>query len=157
MPEKNLGGRPLKLKFESKEELDEAIEKYFDSCLKPKTIVGEVDGVPTLIEVKDREGNVVMEQVKPYTMSGLAYALGITRETLLEYKEREMFSDSIKRAKARCEQYVEEALFDKGKSNGARFNLINNYAKWKEKSEVDSNVNVKTYENLLEEVQGDEY
>jgi hypothetical protein len=156
--EKNPGGRPLKLQFKSKEELDKAIEEYFDGCQKPKTVIKDVEGVPTEVEIKDAEGNPIMEQVRPFTMSGLAYALGITRETLLEYADRDMFSDSIKKAKARCEQYVEEALFDKGKSNGARFNLINNYSRWKDKTEVDTNVNANVnYENMLKEVEGDEY
>ena len=49
-------GRPLK--YKTAEELDKAIEQYYADCQK---------------------------QMRPYTMSGLAVALGIDRKTLLNY------------------------------------------------------------------------
>src|SRR5688572_15029963 len=82
----------------------------------------------------------IMTEQRPYTMSGLARALGLSRQALLEYSERDEFGDSIAAAKQRCEEYAESQLFGPY-ANGAKFNLINNYRgkhqDWAEKSEVD--------------------
>lgn len=108
MSEKNKVGRPPK--FSSVEELEEKIEKYFKDC--------------------DEKGD-------PYTMTGLALALDTTRETLLDYKDKDEYSYSIKRAKTRCEAYAERHLFN-GKNGvvGAIFNLKNNYSRWVDKQEI---------------------
>lgn len=101
-------GRPLK--FQSVEELQEKIEEYFSKC---KT-----------------------EGKKPI-ISGLALHLDTTRETLCDYRDKDEYSYSIKRAKQRCEAILEENLVE-GKVNptGTIFNLKNNYG-WKDKTEQD--------------------
>lgn len=102
------GGRPLK--FQTVEQLDSMIEEYFSYCDIEK---------------------------KPYTITGLALWLDTTRETLLDYQERPEFSDTIKRAKSKCENWVEEnALMNKINATTAIFNLKNNYG-WKDKTEQD--------------------
>lgn len=104
-------GRPLK--FQSVEELQEKIEEYFSKC---KT-----------------------EGKKPI-ISGLALHLDTTRETLCDYRDKDEYSYSIKRAKQRCEAILEENLVE-GKVNptGTIFNLKNNYG-WKDKTEQDVDV-----------------
>jgi len=103
-------GRPPK--FESVEQLESLIESYFINCDQEK---------------------------RPYTITGLALWLGTTRETLLDYKEKPEFSDSIKAAKSRCENWVEEgALMNRVNATSAIFNLKNNYG-WKDKTEQDIN------------------
>jgi hypothetical protein len=81
----------------------------------------------------------VLTEQKPYTMSGLARALGISRQALLDYSEREEFLDSIAMAKQRCEEYAESQLYGPY-ANGAKFNLINNYRgkyqAWADKQEL---------------------
>jgi hypothetical protein len=105
------GGRPLK--YKSVKEMQNAIDKYFDEC--------------------DREN-------RPYTVSGLAYALGTNRQTLINYEDKEEFIDTIKRAKARIECYNEELLYSKdAPTAGVIFNLKNNYG-WKDKQEIEANV-----------------
>lgn len=103
-------GRPNK--FKSVEEMEQAIEEYFNYC--------------------DENG-------KPYTISGLAYALDTNRQTLLDYQEKDEFSDTIKRAKAKIERFVEERLFVGSNTAGVIFNLKNNY-NWKDKQEIDAEV-----------------
>lgn len=126
-------GRPLK--FESPEELQEKIEEYFNSCWRQK-----VDMFGNPVYIKDKEGKKTDEQVmvqfRPYTISGLAVALDTTRETLMDYEEKDEFSDTIKRAKEMCHAYAEEQLFVGKNPTGAIFNLKNNYG-WKDKSETD--------------------
>jgi len=110
-------GRPLK--FKTVEELDIKIQSYFDSCFEEV-----VDG-----EVKKKN------QIKPLTITGLAIFLDTSRDTLLDYKEKPEYSDSIKKALAVCENYAEEKLFGNNVA-GVIFNLKNNYG-WKDKTEQD--------------------
>jgi hypothetical protein len=88
-------GRPLK--FQSVEELQKKIDAYFAEC-----------------EVKE----------EPYTITGLALALGTYRQTLINYEGKEEFMDAIKSAKTRVEQYAEKKLFSSTPS-GAIFALKN--------------------------------
>lgn len=108
--EKNKGGRPKK--YSKAEELQNSIDKYFKDCDKKE---------------------------KPYTMSGLAYALNIDRKTLINYSKEGEFFHTIKKAKQKVEQQLEEnALIGKGNSTFTIFNLKNNF-EWKDNVEVKTN------------------
>ena len=100
-------GRPLK--YDDVDKLEEDIKGYFS--------------------IKDAEE-------KPYTMSGLAYHLGMDRRTLLNYSKKEEFFPTIKKAMDRVEMWWEENLHGNSVT-GTIFNLKNNFG-WKDKSEVDS-------------------
>lgn len=135
---KDTRGRGRPLKYESVKDLTQAIRSYFDSCdphVEPRVVDGGINQKGETIWLK-RE---VLTEQKPYTMSGLARGLGISRQTLLDYSEREEFMDSIADAKARCEEYAESQLFGPY-SNGAKFNLVNNYRGkyqvWADKQEL---------------------
>ena len=130
---KHPGGRPLM--YKTKEELQEKIDEYFESCK------GTV--------LHDAEGNVLTNKYgapltvceKPLTITGLALALGFnSRQALLNYQGRKEFNDTILRAKARVEQYAEERLFDKDGANGAKFSLANNFEGWKEKQQIEADI-----------------
>lgn len=73
---------------------------------------------------------------KPYTLSGLAFALDMDRKTLYNYSKDEKFFPTIKKAKGKVETFVEERLFYPNAA-GAIFNLKNNFD-WKDKQEVDT-------------------
>lgn len=107
-------GNTNALKYKSEEELSKGIEEYFADCEK-------------------RE--------KPYTMSGLAYWLGIDRTTLINYGKNELYSTLIKKAKERVQKQIEENAMD-GTFNTtfAIFNLKANY-KWDDGNKVEINVN----------------
>ena len=126
-------GRPPM--YKTKEELQEKIDAYFKAC----------EGEPLL----DDDGNVMTDKyhnpiiigARPLTITGLALALGFnSRQTLLNYQAQDEFMDTITRAKARVEQYAEERLYDKDGANGAKFSLANNFEGWKEKQQIDANV-----------------
>lgn len=120
-------GRPLK--FQSVEELQQQIDAYFDSCW-------------------DAEEGYYK---RPYTVTGLALALDTSRKVLLDYQNRnDEYSDAIKRAKNRVENYAEEALFTSKQTAGIIFNLKNNHG-WVDKTEqdVNANVNVNKLEDLM--------
>jgi hypothetical protein len=137
MADKSKGGRPLK--FKSAKELQKKIDEYFESCFEE---VWQQNAEGNWEPVLDRHGEILRRQIKPFTITGLALALDTTRETLLDYEEKDEFSDTIKRAKQRCENYAEEQLFKTNAKNitGIIFNLKNNYGRWADKQEVDTNI-----------------
>ena len=99
--------------------------------------------------------NYCEEKEKPYTMSGLAYYLGISRQTLVNYSNQDQFFDTIKKARDRVQMQLEEnALSNKANPTFTIFNLKNNFD-WKDKiehssSEVENiNKNVSNIADLL--------
>lgn len=133
----NLGGRPpiYEDTQEAVEEMQRRADQYFEDC-DGKPLLGP-DGQPMF----DKYGNMIVVGAKPYTMTGLALALGFnSRSTLLDYQGKDRFSDTITRAKAKVEQYAEERLFDKDGANGAKFSLANNFKRWKEKQEIEGSL-----------------
>lgn len=96
-------GRPLK--FETVEELDQAINSYFDNTPKDE-----------------------------WTWTGLALYLNTSRQTLINYKERPEFFDSIKKGLDRVENGYEIDLKKAGRS-GTIFALKN--FDWKDKTETE--------------------
>ena len=123
---KNKAGQPRK--YETEEELQDVINDYFRSCMKPVYQRGK--------PVKDPiSGDFVFEIVKPFTMSGLAEALDMSRQTLLNYSNDEKFFDTIERARRKIERFAEEKLFEKETCNGSKFSLSNNFG-WAEKNKT---------------------
>ena len=113
--------------FKSVKEVEEKINAYFNYC---------------------------EEKEKPYTMSGLAYYLGIDRKTLLNYSKNEEYFHTIKKARDKVQMQLEECLYRLGNNSGVIFNLKNNFD-WKDKiehssSEVENiNKNISNIANLL--------
>lgn len=127
-------GRPPK--YKTKEEIQEKIDAYFEEC--KGEVLKDADGNPMI----DKWGNPIVLGARPLTITGLALSLGFnSRQALLNYQGKKEFNDTILRAKAQVEQYAEERLFDKDGANGAKFSLANNFDGWKEKKEIDADVN----------------
>ena len=134
--EKNPVGRPPY--FTSAEDMQVLIDAYFTEC--DGKILLDPDGNP----MRNKYGKVIRDDRRPYTITGLALALGFTsRQALLNYEGKEEFVDTIKRAKARVERYAEERLYDKDGSNGAKFSLANNFKGWSEKQQIEGSINTK--------------
>lgn len=137
-PDGKRGGGPP-LKYETVEELDRAIKAYFDKQdphIEQRMIeVGKTEKGEAIFELRE-----VMSEQKPYTITGLALAIGLTRQGLLNYKKRDEFIDSIELAKQRCGAYAESQLFGPY-ANGAKFALANNYndeyRPWAERHNID--------------------
>lgn len=95
------------------------------------------------------------EKEKPYTMSGLAYALDMDRKSLLNYSKDEKFFPTIKRARERVEAQLEEnALMGKANSTFTIFNLKNNYG-WRDTVEVKNDNEITKLDELLKAVKDD--
>lgn len=121
---KRIGRPPV---FESKEELEKKIEEFFKSC--EGSVLEDETGKPVL----DKYGNVIKIDERPETVTGLALALGFkSRQSLIDYQGKAEFSDTITRAKLRCERYAEERLYDRDGNGGARFSLQVNFG-WNDK------------------------
>ena len=100
-------GNTNALKYKDEKQLEKAIDEYFKNC---------------------------DEKEKPYTITGLALALGIDRRTLVNYGNKESYFPLIKNARTRIEQQLEESLYRLGNNSGVIFNLKNNYG-WIDKQE----------------------
>ncbi len=67
------------------------------------------------------------------TITGLARALDLTRQGLINYEEKDEFADTVRQAKMQVEEILEKGLY--GNVAGLMFNLKNNFG-WKDKTEV---------------------
>jgi hypothetical protein len=120
-------GRPLK--YKTPEELQVAIDAYFDYCDN------------RLVNGWDNKTNEQFAYVspEPYTMSGLAYHIGMSRRALLNYKHKDQFLPTIKAARRKVEMDVERRLMEGKAQTGAIFNLKNNFG-WKDESKVENTI-----------------
>ena len=100
-------------------------------------------GRPLKHTLKEIEANIAAyfkrqdEEQRPYTVTGLANALNMDRDQLINYGNKEEFSNAIKEAKRKVHEYAEERLFGTS-ATGVIFSLKNNWG-WKDKSEVENN------------------
>lgn len=140
-------GRPLK--FKTVKELEDKIQGYFNSCFEEQwfdevmrdengNIEPLEDGKKILQPVKKRV------QIKPITITGLAVALETSRQTLINYEDKDQYFDTIKKAKNFIESYVEEQLFNGRNAVGVIFNLKNNF-EWRDTQEI---VDQRSYSEL---------
>lgn len=100
-------GRPPK--FETPEEMQSVIDEYFDTDAYV-TIGGETYFRPAI--------------------SGIALALGMSRQALLDYQNKPDFLDTVRKAKQRVEHALEQNLHG-GAVTGSIFNLKTNFG-WKD-------------------------
>ena len=103
-------GRPLK--FKTVEELQAKINAYFKKCDSRKATIVLKNGMKAKVP-----------NPRPYTVTGLAIALGTNRQTLINYQEKDEFFDAIAQAKLKCENYAEESLWMPKIATGVIFNL----------------------------------
>lgn len=115
------GGRPAL--YTSVEELTKLIDEYFDYC----------DNRIKQVYSKKRDEVIEVIEPEPYTMSGLAYFLGMDRDTLLRYSKQKKFYGTVKAARNRVHMDVERRLMD-GVGVGAIFSLKNNFG-WLDKTQ----------------------
>jgi len=126
--EKHAGGRPVK--YDSVDEVSRIIDEYF----KTDAYVGEG---------KDR--------VYAPTMSGLAYALDLSRQGLLDYANKDKFYDTIKKARQKIEIALEQRLSGAAPA-GTIFNLKNNFG-WKDKQDIEHSGSIDMSSKTTEELE----
>lgn len=106
-------GRPMK--YETKESLENAIKNYFEG-----------------VEARNQAP----------TMTGLALALDLSRQGLVNYANKAKYFDTIKKAKQKVEAYNEQKLISGTPATGLIFNLKNNFG-WKDTTEQSITTNQK--------------
>ena len=110
------GGRPRK--FDSVAKLAEEVEVYFDEC--------------------DKSG-------EPYTWTGLALYLGFTsRQALDNYTQYDEFSETVRRAKLRCENYAERMALTSRNPAGPIF-ILKNYG-WSDSEQLAQRMGLEPFE-----------
>ncbi|MBQ9976197.1 MAG: hypothetical protein IJP16_06765 [Clostridia bacterium] len=109
-------------------ELEKRIDKYFKSRLREQIDKnGEV--------VLDSHGKPIKKQDIPFTLTGLALALGLdSREALYSFEDEEM-QRLVRRAVMRIEEYAEERLFSKDSFSGVKLFLTVNFDRWQDNDE----------------------
>jgi hypothetical protein len=100
------GGRPPK--WTDPKEVERLGLAFFEMCLKEKL---------------------------PFTITGLALALGTWRSVLTDYEENDEFSATIKKLKSICENYAEQQAY-MGKNPGGSIFILKNYG-WKDTQSID--------------------
>jgi len=128
--------------YKTPEEMQAAIDKYFADC-DQVTPALDVNGNPMLYKGQP----VLLKEPTPYTVTGLALALGFkSRQALINYQVKDAFNDAITRAKLKIEDYAAQRLYDKEGSNGAKFTLGCNY-QWKDTQSIEltGKVSVEAY------------
>lgn len=122
--------------FNSNEDLQSAIDEYFDN--------------PPRKPLVTKEGDTI--ELPFLSITGLCLALGFSsRQSFYDYEKNEKFSYTIKKARMLIENEYEFQL-QKGNTTGAIFALKN--FGWKDKTEVDSNITVNPIAEVIKEISG---
>lgn len=80
---------------------------------------------------------------EPFTVTGLGIFLNLTRETMCQYEKQEDFSDTIKVAKEKIEDYcVKQAMKGNINTTMAIFNLKNNFG-WRDTQHIEQKSEIK--------------
>ena len=122
-------------KYKTPEDMQKIIDLYFLTCKVHRLQAQDIGNPEELLTgLSDEELLIVndIDDVRP-TVSGLALALDISTESLRNYEVKEEFLGTIKRAKQRIENALENNLYGQAVT-GTIFNLKNNFG-WKDVSQ----------------------
>ena len=135
----NKGGRPLKYKTAG--EMQRIIDIYFLACsVKQADTKGaqstlkELNLLVNALDERDKATYKDMEDTWP-TITGLAYALDIARNQLINYEGKKRFHNTIRKGKERVLRAQEQKLQTGTNVQGVIFSMKNNY-NWVDKQEV---------------------
>lgn len=104
-------------------EVKKRVEEYFHSRLAP---VLDKNGNIMI----DDKGEVIKKITLPYTITGLALAVGVeSREDLFRFEDPEI-NRFLKMSVMRVEEYAEERLFSKEAFSGVKLFLSVNFDRW---------------------------
>lgn len=123
--------------FDTPQEMQALIDDYFARCDPHIDEFTNVEWDEKKQDYVEKTVKIVTKQ-QPYTMSGLALALGFeSRTSFVDYKGYgDDFSNTIKKARFKVEESVEHRMLSsQGVVAGVIFNAKNNFG-WKDKSEL---------------------
>lgn len=127
-------GRPPK--YKTPEDMQKAIDEFFEIC-KP-------------LPMRDENNNIILTakgtpaiELNPPTITGLALHLGFScRQSMYEYEQKPEFTDTIKNARTRCENYAEKAGLSGTAPPAMAIFVLKNYG-WTDKQELTADVTAK--------------
>ena len=112
-----------KKKAKTLNELKIRVKDYFESRLAPVT---DKNGIP----LTDNNGEIIKKVALPYTLTGLALAVGCeSREEMFSF-ENDAMNRFMKMSAMRVEEYAEEKLFSKEAFSGVKLFLSVNFDRW---------------------------
>lgn len=116
--------RPLQ--YQTPEQMQRVVDLYFLACRC------HAERAPDLLLGLTDEELLIVDEIRDIhpTVTGLALALDLTRQGLINYEGKPEFIDTVKRAKSRVEAYIEQRLYYQN-ATGSIFNLKNNFG-WKD-------------------------
>lgn len=136
-------GRGMPKLFKDVDHMRVLIEKYFDSCFAP--VIDRRTGNV----VYDENGDIKKHQVKPFTISGLALALGFYDNAQMDgYLRRSLrggdspeFARILSQAKQRVREFAECKLYDRDAQKGAQYicSVMFKETTAKEDSDIETN------------------
>jgi hypothetical protein len=133
-------GRPSK--FNTVEELQEEIDKYFNEH-KPDFIKDDTGKL-----IFNKQGQPII-QLNPPTITGLALALGfVSRQSMYDYEKHEEYSYTIKNARLKCENWVEEQSFSGNVPPAVGIFALKNYG-WRDTQEIEHSGKITTEYSIL--------
>lgn len=104
-------------------EIKSRVEEYFKSRLAPVT-----DKNGNILT--DENGEIIKKVALPYTLTGLALAVGLdSREELFKFEDPEI-NRYLKMSAMKVEEYAEERLFSKEAFSGVKLFLAVNFDRW---------------------------
>ena len=103
--------RGARRKYASPEQMQEDIDRYFASCVRAVT--------------NPINGKIEHYWIDPPTVPGLARALNMTSQTVMDYQRLDEFEAVITEAKLIIEEYTAKALHKNPKATGLIFILKN--------------------------------
>lgn len=140
-------GRPKA--YQTPAALQRAVEGYFQSISREVTVKEPVD-----TGRRDEQGHVVFEWIPvktdageeirkrefavPPTVTGLCRALGISRQTWVNYGADKEYAPVVERAKAVITGWLEEQLLTRSKGVQGVMFALQNYAEWKIRTELEA-------------------
>ena len=136
-------------KYETAKAFETAVDAYFKSIsrsvpMRIRTLVGYSNKGKPLYDVESfKQDNgkprMTREYAEPPSVTGLCLHLGMSREALREYGEREELADAVATAKLRIEDYLGRELMTSERVEGVKFNLSHNFG-WSEKQRIEAAV-----------------
>ena len=104
-------------------EIKSRVEEYFKSRLAPAT-----DKNGNILT--DENGEIIKKVALPYTLTGLALAVGLdSREELFKFEDPEI-NRYLRMSAMKVEEYAEERLFSKEAFSGVKLFLAVNFDRW---------------------------
>lgn len=104
-------------------EVKSRVEEYFNSRLAPLT-----DKNGNILT--DENGEIIKRIALPYTLTGLALAVGLeSREELFKFEDPEI-NRFLRMSAMKVEEYAEERLFSKEAFSGVKLFLAVNFERW---------------------------